>query len=116
MIGYHDEVELRYYVQVIHDKAASLHALINDIFVYTNMQNQHINLQKESVHIEEMLNQLSCSIKNAVRRGRNGVSGIFLCEESNCRRRWANAGKSYSRIYSKMRYAMVVTANICDLG
>ncbi len=56
---YRDEVELRYYVQVIHDKAASLHALINDIFVYTYMQNQHINLGKESVHIEEMLNQLA---------------------------------------------------------
>lgn len=57
--GYRDEVELRHYVQVIHEKAASLHALINDTFEYTYMHNQHVNVQKDPVNLEEMLNQLA---------------------------------------------------------
>lgn len=56
---YRDEVELRYYIQVIHKKAGSLHTLINDIFEYTYMQNRHVNIQKDFVNIEEMLNQLA---------------------------------------------------------
>jgi signal transduction histidine kinase len=56
---YRDEVELRHYVQVIHTKAASLHHLINDIFEYTYVQNQQATLLQESIHIEEMLNQLT---------------------------------------------------------
>ncbi len=54
-----DEVELRYYVQIIHDKAASLHSLINDIFEYTYVQNQQVIIQKQSIHIEEIINQLA---------------------------------------------------------
>ncbi|WP_231597636.1 cell wall metabolism sensor histidine kinase WalK [Bacillus sp. SA1-12] len=56
---YCNEVELRHYFQVIHDKASSLHTLINDIFEYTYMQNQQVKLRKESINIEEMLNQLA---------------------------------------------------------
>ena len=57
--GYQDEVELRYYIQVIHEKAASLHTLINDIFEYTFMQNHQTIIQKDPVNLEEMLNQLA---------------------------------------------------------
>lgn len=57
--GYQDEVELRYYIQVIHEKAASLHTLINDIFEYTFTQNQQMTIQKDPVNLEEMLNQLA---------------------------------------------------------
>lgn len=56
---YHDEVELRYYVQVIHDKVDNLYALINDIFEYTYVQNQQVVIQKQPIHLEEMLNQLA---------------------------------------------------------
>ncbi|WP_255294362.1 sensor histidine kinase [Priestia megaterium] len=54
---YCNEVELRHYIQIIHDKTSSLHTLINDIFEYTYMQNQQVKLRKESINIEEMLNQ-----------------------------------------------------------
>ncbi len=57
--GYRDEVELRYYIQIIHKKAKSLHSLIDDIFDYTYMQNEHFNIQKDLVNLEEMLNQLA---------------------------------------------------------
>ncbi|MGG3801415.1 sensor histidine kinase [Metabacillus fastidiosus] len=56
---YRDEVELRYYIQVIHAKTDSLHTLINDIFEYTHMQNEQAIIQQHSIHIEEMLNQLA---------------------------------------------------------
>ncbi len=56
---YRDEVELRYYVQVAHDKAIGLHTLIHDIFEYTYMQNQQVKIQQDPIHIEEMLNQLA---------------------------------------------------------
>jgi signal transduction histidine kinase len=63
---YRDEVELRHFVQVIHDKAASLHVLINDIFEYSYVQNQQIKLQKHPIHIEEMLNQLAVQSRTQV--------------------------------------------------
>ncbi|MGI8387709.1 sensor histidine kinase [Robertmurraya sp. P23] len=63
---YRDEVELRHFVQVIHDKAASLHVLINDIFEYTYVQNQQIKLQNHPIHIEEMLNQLAVQSRTQV--------------------------------------------------
>ncbi|WP_282173461.1 sensor histidine kinase [Cytobacillus firmus] len=60
---YSNEVELRHYVQIIHDKTSSLYALINDIFEFTYMQNQQIKLHKEVINIEEMLNQLAVQTK-----------------------------------------------------
>lgn len=57
--GYRDEVELRYYIQIIREKVANLHILINDIFEYTYMNNHHVNIQKDLVNLEEMLNQLA---------------------------------------------------------
>ena len=60
---YRDEVQLRYYIEVVHDKAASLHTLVNDIFEYTYMQNRHVKIHKGSVNIEEMLNQLAVQSK-----------------------------------------------------
>jgi len=55
---YRDEVELRYYTQIVHDKAKRLHELINDLFEFTRMQNKGMNLQKEKINLAEMLDQL----------------------------------------------------------
>jgi len=55
---YRDEVELRYYTQIVHDKAKRLHELINDLFEYTRMQNKGMHLQKEPINLAEMLDQL----------------------------------------------------------
>ncbi|WP_276353218.1 sensor histidine kinase [Cohnella caldifontis] len=56
---YRDEVELRYYTQVLHQKTERLHGLINDLFEYTRMQNRGMVLQKERVDLAEMLDQLA---------------------------------------------------------
>jgi signal transduction histidine kinase len=55
---YRDEVELRYYTQIVQSKAKRLHYLINDIFEYTYVQNKEILNTKELINIEEMVNQL----------------------------------------------------------
>lgn len=60
---YRDEVELRHYVQVIHENAFNLQVLINDIFDFTYIQNQQVTLQTAMINIEEMLNQLAIQTK-----------------------------------------------------
>ncbi|WP_240499819.1 cell wall metabolism sensor histidine kinase WalK [Exiguobacterium sp. HVEsp1] len=55
---YRDEVELRHYIQVIHENATHLKGLINDIFDYTFLQNDRIALQTSEVRLDELLNQL----------------------------------------------------------
>ncbi|WP_029595472.1 sensor histidine kinase [Exiguobacterium chiriqhucha] len=55
---YRDEVELRHYIQVIHENAIHLKGLINDIFDYTFLQNDRIALQTSEVRLDELLNQL----------------------------------------------------------
>lgn len=56
---YQDEVELRHYIQVITDKTAGLHSLIEDIFEYTYMQNQQALSEKHPIDLEELMNQLA---------------------------------------------------------
>lgn len=55
---YKDEVELRHYIQIVHNKVESLHHLINDLFEYTFVQNREALLNEVPINIEEMLNQL----------------------------------------------------------
>lgn len=55
---YRDEVELRHYIQVIHENATHLKGLVNDIFDYTFLQNDRIALQTSEVRLDELLNQL----------------------------------------------------------
>lgn len=56
---YQDEVQLRHYIQVITDKTAGLHSLIEDIFEYTYMQNQQALSEKHPIDLEELMNQLA---------------------------------------------------------
>ncbi|NYE04493.1 signal transduction histidine kinase [Bacillus niacini] len=56
---YRDEIELRYYTQIVQSKAERLHHLINDLFEYTYVQNKEILIIKEPINIEEMVNQLA---------------------------------------------------------
>lgn len=78
---YRDEVELRYFVQVVHDKAVSLHALINDIFEYTYMQNQKMALEIQPIHMEEMLNQLAIQSRTQVEEA--GMEWRFISQATN---------------------------------
>ncbi len=55
---YRDEVELRYYVQIAYEKSQRLHVLIDDLFEYTRMRHDSVNLHKEQVNIVELLGQL----------------------------------------------------------
>ncbi|GGE67900.1 sensor histidine kinase [Priestia taiwanensis] len=55
---YRDEIELRYYIEIVHDKVLRLNHLMNDLFEYTRFQNKGISLSKAPINITEMLNQL----------------------------------------------------------
>lgn len=56
---YKSEVELRYYIQIIHKKSQELNQLLNDLFEYTLVQNKEALVNEVPINLEEMLNQLS---------------------------------------------------------
>lgn len=55
---YRDEVELRYYIDIVYEKSTLLHRLIQDLFEYTRVQNHQLKVKKEPLNIKEMLGQL----------------------------------------------------------
>lgn len=56
---YKSEVELRYYIQIIHQKSHELNQLLNDLFEYTLVQNKEALVNEVPINLEEMMNQLS---------------------------------------------------------
>ena len=56
---YKSEVELRYFIQIIHQKSKDLHQLMNDLFEYTLVQNKESLINEVPINMEEMLNQLA---------------------------------------------------------
>lgn len=55
---YRDEVELRHYIDIAYEKSTLLHRLIQDLFEYTRVQNQQLQVIKEPLNVKEMLGQL----------------------------------------------------------
>ena len=55
---YRDEVELRYYVNIAHEKAKVLDILINDLFELTKVRNAGLKLDIHKIDIVELLSQL----------------------------------------------------------
>nr|WP_275695654.1 HAMP domain-containing sensor histidine kinase [Fredinandcohnia sp. SECRCQ15] len=64
---YKNEVELRYYIQIIHQKSKDLHQLMNDLFEYTLVQNKEALINEVPINIEEMLNQLAVQFQFQVK-------------------------------------------------
>ncbi|MFK4315309.1 MULTISPECIES: sensor histidine kinase [unclassified Bacillus (in: firmicutes)] len=61
--NYRDEVELRYYIQVIYGKVTRLNALMNDLFEYTRVQNKVLSLYSVPIDIVELLGQLTVQFR-----------------------------------------------------
>jgi len=55
---YRDEIELRHYTAIAHEKAQSLEHLIDELFEYTRMQDNRLILNKTPINIAEILGQL----------------------------------------------------------
>lgn len=55
---YKDEVELRYYIDIVYQKAKDLNLLINDLFELTKMQNSSIVLEKSQINLVDLLGEL----------------------------------------------------------
>ncbi|MBC6298078.1 HAMP domain-containing histidine kinase [Listeria sp. FSL L7-1517] len=55
---YRDEVELRYYTELVYGKARHLHKLIDDLFSYTRLDSVEYQLKKDELDVIELLSQL----------------------------------------------------------
>ncbi|WP_026477784.1 sensor histidine kinase [Alkaliphilus transvaalensis] len=55
---YKDEVELRYYVDIAHNKALSLKSLIDELFEFTRVSYGGIRLNLQKVNMVELMEQL----------------------------------------------------------
>ncbi|AHI56850.1 sensor histidine kinase [Listeria ivanovii] len=55
---YRDEIELRYYTELVYGKARHLHKLIDDLFSYTRLDSVEYRLKKDELDVIELLSQL----------------------------------------------------------
>ncbi|MBC1485793.1 HAMP domain-containing histidine kinase [Listeria seeligeri] len=55
---YRDEIELRYYTELVYGKARHLHKLIDDLFSYTRLDSVEYQLKKDELDVIELLSQL----------------------------------------------------------
>lgn len=77
---YRDEVELRYYVNIAHEKAKVLDVLINDLFELTKMRNDGVKLDLYKIDVVELLGQLVAY--NRVAFDNKGIIGrTFFSED-----------------------------------
>ncbi|EFM09372.1 integral membrane sensor signal transduction histidine kinase [Paenibacillus curdlanolyticus YK9] len=76
---YRDEIELRYYVQIAHDKSKRLGILIEDLFEYTRMRHDAIPLKRTEFDLIELLRQLLVQYRVALSEA--GLEGAMQTEE-----------------------------------
>lgn len=55
---YRDEIELRYYTELVYGKAKHLHKLIDDLFSYTRLESTEYPLKHDTLDMNELLSQL----------------------------------------------------------
>ncbi|MFE6139405.1 sensor histidine kinase [Bacillus sp. NPDC057893] len=70
---YRDEIELRYFIEIVYDKALRLTSLINDLFEYTRFQNKGTHLEKTKIDITEMLEQLVVQFRFEIKQANMNV-------------------------------------------
>jgi Signal transduction histidine kinase len=76
---YRDEVELRHYTQIAYEKSLRLNVLINDLFEYTRMRNDTVDLKPSVFNLVEMLGQLLVQYDVMLREA--GMEGKLHREE-----------------------------------
>lgn len=79
---YRDEVELRHYVQIAHNKAIGLNHLINDLFEYTLVQNSASLFNMAAIDPAEILNQLAIQYQNQAQKAKMEIR-IFVSSAKN---------------------------------
>jgi len=65
---YKDEVELRYYTTIAFEKSQRLNKMVNDLFEYTKIHNQDLELNIQNFNIIELLQQLSAQFYPELRK------------------------------------------------
>lgn len=67
---YKEEEDLLQYVNIAYNKSEKLEVLINDLFEYTKLSNNQINMYKQSIALNDLLDQLIDEL-------------VPICEENN---------------------------------
>lgn len=65
---YRDEITLRHYVNIAHEKAKNLNVLINDLFELTKLRNNSINLNKMDINLVELVGQIVATFEYSFNR------------------------------------------------
>lgn len=78
---YRDEIELRYYIEIVYDKVLRLTTLINDLFEYTRFQNKGTHLEKTKIDITEMLDQLVVQFRFEIKQANMNVRLSILSKK-----------------------------------
>lgn len=66
--SYKDEVELRYYTNIAFEKSQRLNKMVNDLFEYTKIHNQDLELNIQNFNLIELLQQLSAQFYPELRK------------------------------------------------
>lgn len=66
--NYKDEVELRYYTTIAFEKSQRLNKMVNDLFEYTKIHNQDLELNIQNFNLIELLQQLSAQFYPELRK------------------------------------------------
>ena len=77
---YKDEVELRYYINIVYEKAQSLNILIDDLFELTKMQNNTLTFNKIPINLNELISQIIYHLDYQFIEA-NVESRLSLCSE-----------------------------------
>ncbi|MEK3732917.1 MULTISPECIES: cell wall metabolism sensor histidine kinase WalK [Paenibacillus] len=78
---YKDEVELRYYTQIVYARASALNNLIHDLFEYTKLRNKTVSLEKIPINMVEMLSQMEQQFRLELERSGVECRQFYSTEE-----------------------------------
>ncbi|WP_425324768.1 sensor histidine kinase [Listeria aquatica] len=77
---YRDEVELKYYTDLVYDKARHLHKLIDDLFSYTRLESPDYLLAKDRLDMVELLRQLVLEFDGLAREKGTEIVELYQAE------------------------------------
>nr|WP_197914108.1 HAMP domain-containing sensor histidine kinase [Listeria sp. PSOL-1] len=78
---YRDEIELRYYTELVYNKARHLHKLIDDLFSYTRLESPDYTLANDQLDMIELLRQLVAEFDGLAQK--KGMELVEIYEDDN---------------------------------
>jgi signal transduction histidine kinase len=78
---YRDEVELRYYIDIVRDKSQRLKLLVDDLFEYTRASGGGMHIRKSTINLHELLGQLAAQYGYQLQKAGLAVRFDFAAEK-----------------------------------